>query len=145
MARGGIRVKMRNNFPSVRRNMSRNMKEAFEDIVLDAARVSSDAAPHETGHLERNRKTFTWSDGRYHADIKFRAVNTRGRRPFDYARWTHDANYSLGEGSRRKSGGNSNFGSRVPVGTGYLSNTLSNNRSGYLQHLDDAYKKSLKN
>lgn len=116
------------------------MQEALKDVILDVKRVSSESAPHKSGYLEKNRYTVSQGRGQLEGTVSFRARNKK----FDYARWTHDERYNLGEKSLRKSGGSSKYGSgTIPVGTGYLSNTIKNNEKGYLNYFDEVYKKTL--
>lgn len=138
----GLHVTVKNNTRKIERSVAKESVAAFSDVVLDIKRVSSESAPHLTGHLENNRVRFY--DRNLSADIKFKAMSTTGRRSFNYAKWTHDASYNLGEKSARKRGGSSKFGSSVPVGPGYLSNTIENGADGYFKHLGSAYKTAFK-
>lgn len=134
----GVKVKVTDHTRKINKQFKKEAKHAFEDVVLDIKRVSSESAPHLTGHLENNRVSFY--DAGYSADIKFKAISKSGGKAFDYAKWTHGADYKLGDKSARKPGGKSKFGSSVPVGPGYLSNTVANGEKGYYKHLGSAFK-----
>lgn len=141
MARFNVDVDFVDRSKLLNKRVRRGMQDAMTDVVLDLKRVASMSAPHKTGFLEKNaqHEIFVGSQG-IEGSVGFSAVE----RGFNYAKWTHDEDYELGEKSKRKSGGQSKFGSgRVPVGKGYLENALEMNREGYLRHLQDAYTNSL--
>lgn len=121
--------------------VKKGMRDAMTDVVLDVKRVASMSAPHATGYLEKTaqHEIAVGSQG-IEGSVGFSAVQNG----FNYAQWTHDASYELGEKSKRKSGGKSKFGSgRVPVGRGYLENALEMNKAGYMEHLQQAYTDAL--
>lgn len=115
----------------------KNLEREVLDILLDAKRTASESAPHKSGNLE---KGFDYSlemkGDKIVGVVEVIALNKKGK---DYAAHMHDANYKLGEGSRRKPGGKSAYGGgRVKVGKGYLSNTIEGASEGYTKALEDA-------
>lgn len=142
MARMRFDVSHRDVTDRIARNIETAMKTAMTDVVFDLKRTASMAAPHDTGYLERSAQhTVRVTPESISGTVGFSAVE----KGFNYAQWTHDKTYNLGEKSERKQGGNSVFGSgTVPVGTGYLKNALENNREGYMKYLADAYKEAVK-
>lgn len=137
----GVKVEIKDRAKRIGKNIDNGMRDAFTDVILDVKRVSSESAPHRTGFLENNRYSIEEKSSGFVGYVGFEA---RSKRNFDYATWTHDADYNLGEKSRRKRGGASSFGNGiVPVGKGYLQNTVDRNSRGYLDFLDEAYKASL--
>lgn len=141
MARFRVDVDFVDRTRLLNKRVKSGMRNAMTDVVLDMKRVASMSAPHNTGFLEKNaqHEIFVGSQG-IEGSVSFSAVE----RGFNYAQWTHDENYELGEKSKRKQGGKSKFGSgRVPVGKGYLENTLNRNKQGYLDHLQQAYNNAL--
>lgn len=137
----GVKVELKDNTGKKIKNLSKGMTDAFTDVVLDAKRVSSESAPHKTGHLEKNRYSIVQTRGGLEGYVGFEARSKKG---FDYADWTHEANYNLGEQSKRKRGGRSKYGNGViPVGRQYLANTIRVNAHGYYDHFRKAYKDSI--
>lgn len=119
--------------------VDRAVNQSLLDVVNDVRRVSSAAAPHKSGKLEKNISTVKRDGSTITGTVEFKAVNRR----FDYAEWTHNADYNLGEGSRKKPGGKSVFGGSVPVGKGYLARTIEGGNDGYLDHIKQGYYKGL--
>lgn len=132
---------MTDNSKVLQGKVKRAMQEAILDVTLDLKRVASQSAPHDTGYLERNAKHEIYTASNYvEGSVGFSAVHSG----FDYAKWTHDEHYNLGEKSQRKRGGKSRYGgATVPVGTGYLENALNFNKQGYMNHIKDKYREAL--
>lgn len=141
MARFGVEVEFIDKTKLLRGKVKKAMKDAVLDVTLDMKKVASASAPHASGFLEKNAQHNISVASQYvEGSVSFSAMH----RGFNYAKWTHDANYKLGDKSKKKSGGKSKFGSgTVPVGKGYLENTLSINKAGYLNHLAEAYRDAL--
>lgn len=125
----------------VNRQIKSAMKNAMTDITLDMKRVASQSAPHDTGFLEKSAQHEVFvASGYIEGQVGFSAVENG----FNYAEWTNEKQYKLGAKSAKKSGGKSKFGgATVPVGTGYLTNALQYNRTGYMAHLRQAYHNAL--
>lgn len=136
-----VSVDVRERFTDMSKAIDRNLTENLKDVVLDVKRVSSQSAPHKTGKLEKNYHRYSKRGDTLTGEIYFNATN----KGFDYAEWTHNGNYELGERSLRKRGGSSKFISgTVPVGAGYLSNTVERGADGYLKHLTDGFNDAIK-
>lgn len=143
MARFRMDVNLTDNTQRISRRMNTILEDAMTDVVLDLKRVASGSAPHRTGFLERNAQhDISVSNGKLVGSVGFSAVE----HGFNYAQWTHDKKYDLGEKSARKRGGLSGIGHGgiVPVGTGYLENALNMNKRGYLQYLQEKYEEALR-
>lgn len=142
MARFGVKVDFIDNSALVNKKIRKTMQDAMLDVTMDLKRVASASAPHLTGYLEKSAQHEIFSTKGYiEGTVGFSAVENG----FNYAQWTHDEEYELGEKSKRKKGGKSKFGSgTVPVGTGYLKNALKMNKKGYLDYLEQKYKEALK-
>lgn len=141
MGRFTVDIEIVDRTQLLRRNVNRAMTNAMTDVVLDLKRVSTMSAPHDTGFLEHNaqHEVYIGSQG-IEGSVGFSATQNG----FNYAQWTHDEDYNLGEKSKKKKGGKSRFGQgRVPVGKGYLENSLEQNKSGYMRHLVEAYLDAL--
>lgn len=133
----GIHVELSDNTKRFSKQVASSMSEAITDVTLDMKRVSSAAAPHDSGYLEGKADSNIKVGGSHvQGSVSYTAIN----KGFNYAEWTHNADYNLGTKSKRKSGGKSKYGSGVvPVGKGYLANTLINNKEGYIEHVRNAY------
>lgn len=142
MAKFKMSVSKINKTKLLNSKIKRNLTDAIVDVTLDLKRVASASAPHDTGYLEKNAQHEIYTSGAYiEGTVGFSAIENG----FNYAEWTHDKDYELGEKSAKKKGGKSRFGSGVvPVGKGYLKNALENNRNGYMSHIEDKYKEALK-
>lgn len=129
-------VKIVDNTKKVDKRINKAMRNAFTDVVLDVKRVSSASAPHDSGFLEKNKHTIKNRKGTLVGEVSFEAKNDG----FDYAEWTHNADYDLGEKSKRKGGGKSKYGSgSIPVGKNYLGNTVEMSEKGYMEYLTEAF------
>lgn len=109
----GLRSNMRKIKGTVRAKSIDGMKTSMKDLT----RVASEAAPLDEGDLEMSG----FHDVDVHgSEIKgwvgFEAFN----KDFNYAIWTHEENYNLGEKSKGKSGGAGLSGGHYEVGKGYL-------------------------
>lgn len=124
------KVTSSNNLDKLAKELTKGIGEAMTDIVLDIERVSSQAAPHKTGALEKSYKhTMKRSGDKLEAEVYYTA---------DYAERMHDGTYKLGKGSLAKKGVKSKFGDKqINVGPGYLSRTVEENEDGYIEHLNE--------
>lgn len=137
-----MKVKSVDMSAKIRKAVINNMTDAIVDVTLDLKRVASKSAPHDTGFLEKNAKHEIYaSDTTAEGSVSFSAIEDG----FNYAEWTHNADYELGDKSAKKQGGKSRFGSGiVPVGKGYLENALQTNKQGYMKHIEDKYREALR-
>lgn len=141
MARFKVDVDFVDNSKLLNGKIKKAMKDAVLDVTLDLKRVASMSAPHDTGYLEKNAQHEVYVASQYvEGTVGFSAVENG----FNYAQWTHDEEYELGEKSARKRGGKSKFGSgTVPVGQGYLENALEYNKQGYIDHIKQKYREAV--
>lgn len=139
----GANVRITNNIGRLTKSIKGGMTEAFEDVVLDVERVSSNSAPHKTGFLEKNNVRQLSKGLNLEAEVVFKAFSD-GKKPFNYAEKMHDGQYNLGPGSKRKPGGTLAFGGgTVPVGPGFLENAVVKGGPGYMEHLQKGLNSSL--
>lgn len=137
----GLELKINDHTKKISKQLDKNMRTRFTDVVLDLKRISSQSAPHDTGHLEKNKHTIKQGSGSMHGEVWFEATNNG----FDYAEWTHEKSYKLGKQSERKARGKSKYASgSVPVGRGFLRNAVELAEDGYIEHIADGFKQSLK-
>ncbi|MGE6629608.1 hypothetical protein [Bacillus sp. NPDC077027] len=142
MANVSTSINFTDNTKAIKRKIKEAMESGMLDVTLDMKRVASESAPHKTGFLERNAHYEVTSNSNViKGSVGFSAVNNG----FNYAEWTHNENYNLGEKSAMKQGGRSAFGGgTVPVGKDYLANALKMNEQGYLRHLQEKYNEAVR-
>lgn len=127
-------IKVTNNLKGLSKRMLSSTKKGFNTASTDLKRVSSGAAPHKTGFLEKNHMDVEYGSDSWTATIYFEATAEDG---FDYAKWTHEADYNLGPGSLAKPGGRSKFTGHVSVGKGYLDRTADQGRNEYINYIKE--------
>lgn len=144
----GVQVKFRWDDRAVLSQLSNiekqewdNIVRAVEDVRQDIETVGKANAPRKTGKLENSiRSTRRIFKGKS-INIGVSAQATNGG--FDYAQWTHDSDYNLGQISRMKSGGRSRFGKSFRVGKDYLQGILDSLDDKYLDHIEKAVNKAI--
>lgn len=118
------------------------VKEAMDEIRDDVITVTESLAPRKTGKLERShyvRRYYKNLDKCYFT-ISYKAIN----KGFNYATWTHDENYNLGAGSRRKRPARSRFAKgTLRVGTGYVSQVIEASQDAWVEHIAETVNKKL--
>lgn len=134
------RVNTTDNFSRIAKEIESSAKESFDTVATDLKRVSSGASPVDTGHLEKNHMNITYGSDVWEAVIYFDAFNGT----FDYAKWTHDEHYNLGERSRKKAGGSSRFTGHVPVGRKYLQRTKEQGEGNYIRHIGESIQRAIR-
>lgn len=123
------------------------VKDAMDDIRDDVVATTESLAPHKTGKLEKShyaRRYYKNLENCYFT-ISYKGVN----KGFDYAKWTHDENYNLGAGSRRKRPRRSRFAKKpLKVGKGYVSQVIDASEDEWTafiaRNIDRKLKQSLK-
>jgi hypothetical protein len=114
---------------------------AMKESMKDLHRVASETTPYDEGDLEMG--------GFHGVDIAgaeitgwvgFEAFN----KGFNYAIWTHEETYNLGEGSQKKSGGHGMSGASYPVGNKYLSRPHEGEAPTYRNLIEQDIKDALK-
>jgi hypothetical protein len=141
MAKFKMTVDFVDNSKLLDKKINKALKDAVLDVTLDLKRVASASAPKDTGFLEKSAQHEVVATSEYiEGTVGFSAVENG----FNYAEWTHNEDYKLGEKSKRKRGGKSRFGvGTVPVGKGYLKNALEMNEQGYLDYIKQKYREAV--
>ncbi|MEC1426625.1 hypothetical protein P9D51_10965 [Bacillus sonorensis] len=110
--------------------------EAMEDNTDDLARIAQNIAPINKGILRRGmKKKFTLTRNRMIGEVSFRAVENG----FNYAIWTHEADYNLGPASAQ-AGGTDGY----TVGNKYLERPLKGESDRYLRNVENAVRRVLR-
>lgn len=119
------------------------VKNCMDDIRDDVIKVSSSLAPHKTGALDSSARA-----RRYYRNLNncwFSVTFYGDNKGFDYATWTHDETYNLGEGSRRKRPVQGRFAKgALRVGKGYLSQVEQASEKSWKEFIDTNVKKKLR-
>jgi hypothetical protein len=109
--------------------------------MKDLQRVASETTPYDEGDLEMSG---------FH-DVDVNGTEIKGwvafevfNKDFNYAIWTHEENYNLGEGSQKKSGGSGMSGKSYPVGNKYLTRPFEGEAPAYRDLIEQEIKDSLK-
>ncbi|MDR7207597.1 hypothetical protein [Priestia megaterium] len=116
--------------------------KAMKANMQDLNRVASEAAPLDEGVLEMSGTNSATSTGtRIVGEVGFEAYNE----DFNYAIWTHEETYNLGERSAKKSGGSGLSGKSYEVGKGYLIRPFEGEAKTYRGIIEKEIKDGLKN
>ncbi|QHZ45911.1 hypothetical protein [Bacillus sp. NSP9.1] len=110
--------------------------QAMEDNVDDLARIAQNIAPIKKGILRRGmKKKVTLTRNRLIGEVSFRAVENG----FNYAIWTHEADYNLGPTSAQ-AGGTDGY----TVGNKYLERPLKGEAEKYIKNVANAVGEELR-
>ncbi|MDF2010198.1 hypothetical protein [Priestia megaterium] len=132
---------VKNRFSQYSRQAQAVYKKSLNEIMDDLVRTSSASAPHKSGTLEQSWSKELYNYGSQPYGLVSYSATSRGRSGnFNYAMKMHEGGYSLGEGSRRKSGGTGMSGKHYPVGANYLGGVLMGEQQAYKQHIEDALR-----
>lgn len=137
-----MQVKFKDKTGFISKNIKQGLTDSVLDLTLDLKRTAAAAAPHKSGFLDTSGVSHSVKNSRggMTGTVSFRAMDGR----FDYSEWTHNADYTLGDKSKLKPGGKSIYGTQnVPVGKGYLSNSLEYNSEGYLNKLSEDFRSAI--
>lgn len=119
------------------------VKDAMDDIRDDFNMVSESLTPYKTGKLENSRYTRRYYKNKdnVYFTVSYKAIN----KGFDYATWTHDADYNLGEGSRAKRPARSRFAKgSLRVGKGYMSQVQEASQEAWTEYINHTINRKLK-
>jgi hypothetical protein len=116
------------------------MYDGMQDAVDDLKRISTDIAPVDTGLLRASGKTeIKPKTLGVVGEVTFNAVeNSSGYGRFNYALWTHEADYNLGEQSKASPGTDG-----YSVGNKYLERPLKGESQKYLRWWRENIEKAL--
>ncbi|HID0815700.1 TPA: hypothetical protein ACXNW3_001160 [Clostridium botulinum] len=120
------------------------VKDAMDDIRDDFKDVSASLTPKKTGRLEKSQYV-----RRYYKNLEkcYFTVSYKANNPkdgFDYAKWTHDADYSLGDISRSKKPARSRFArGSLRVGKGYMSQVPEASSEGWTEFISKNIERKL--
>ncbi|MEH7381758.1 hypothetical protein V7138_14945 [Bacillus sp. JJ1533] len=105
--------------------------ERMHDSVDDLARISVDIAPIDKTTLRRsvNKEVFQEGD-KIIGEVSFSATEQDGKGRFNYALWTHEMDYELGEQSQASPGTDG-----YQTGNKYLQRPLEGESEKYLKWL----------
>lgn len=127
------------------RNIGRIVKQAVDDCVDDLIRTSSEIAPHDKGVLEKSwAKKVKVSAMQVEAEVTYSVKESdENGNYFNYALWTHEADYNLGPESQAKPGGNGMSGRHYPVGNKYITRPLEGEKEAYKEHIVESLQREI--
>lgn len=117
-------------------NVMQAGKVGVQDSIDDLARIATNIAPIDKGTLRRTVDTKAKASGdSVIGEVSFSAVETSKRGRFNYALWTHEMTYKLGEQSKAAPGVDG-----YSVGNKYLSRPLYGEQSKYWKWVADSIR-----
>lgn len=144
MAKGlKIEVKGLDMFKDINNVIYEAVKDCMDDIKDDAVRTASGSAPVDTGKLEKSYFVRSKKVPLKRCDfsLTFRAMN----KGFNYAIWTHDADYKLGVKSRAKQPPKSRFAKgTLRVGNKYLTNMTEASEDNWRKFMQDNVSRKMR-
>lgn len=145
--RNDYKIDIRLDDAIVETELKKRMKTAMHDVVDDLGRTASATAPHDKGILDK--KGTGWNTEVYWKNkkhIKGTVEFSVNEGDFNYALWTHEEVYNLGEGSEKKAssgGGIGMSGTSYPVGNKYLERPFNGEADAYMKHIEKTIKEGL--
>ncbi|WP_242278582.1 HK97 gp10 family phage protein [Bacillus cereus group sp. BfR-BA-01313] len=137
-----VRINFHNTVNQITAAVKEASEEAMEKAMTDLVRVSSETTPFDEGDLEDSwGKEVNVSGDEIIGTVDYRVFN----QGFNYAIWTHEMNYNLGEGSKNKAGGDGMSGAHYPVGNKYLTRPHEGEAPTYRKMFEKEIKNTLKN
>lgn len=145
---GKVKIKgLQSNTNKIIRTVEKTTHKTMKSAMKDLARVASETAPLDEGDLEMSgvHDVDKHSKG-WQGWVWFEAWNDHPNRSYDfnYALWTHEEDYNLGERSKTKSGGHGLSGKVYPVGKHYLTAPLEGEAPTYRDMIEKDVKKALR-
>jgi hypothetical protein len=111
-------------------------KLGVQDSVDDLKRIAVDIAPIDSGDLRRSAHAKVTQRGKdLVGEVTFNVTNAIGGRQFNYAIWTHEAEYKLGPKSELVPGTDG-----YTVGNKYLERPLKGEANKYVGWIADEIK-----
>ena len=118
--------------------------KSMQDCMKDLNRVASETAPLDEGDLEMSGTNEVHKTGiGVQGSVGFEVWNTEGKEAFNYAIWTHEQTYNLGDKSRAKAGGKGLSGKSYKVGRKYLVRPFRGEASTYRGLIERNLKRDL--
>lgn len=143
MAKGlKVEIKGIHAFEGADKMVHNAVEDAMDVIRMDLVRTSSGLAPLDKGHLENSytQKTKNVPSKKAEFEVSFSAFNDG----FNYAEWTHNADYNLGVKSQAKRPARSRFSNTsFTVGKGYLLKVAEACQEGWQKFIHDSIQKNL--
>lgn len=138
-----ITVKGIKSFNGASQAIFDTVKDCMDVIRDDVSTVSRSLTPRKSGQLEESQYV-----RRYYKNLDkcyFTVSYRRTNKGFDVAKWTHDADYNLGAGSRAKRPVRSKFASgSLRVGQGYLSQVVKSSEDAWTIYINANVAKNLR-
>lgn len=115
-------------------------KVSMQDSLDDLKRISSEIAPIDESILRKSVNTeLMFEDGGIAGEVSFSAIEkSKSGRRFNYALWTHEMEYELGERSRASPGTDG-----YAVGNKYLERPLKGETNKYVEWWAKAIRREM--
>jgi hypothetical protein len=144
----GIQIRgLASNTKKILKAVDQASSQTMNFAMKDLERVASETAPLDEGDLELGGSHGVNKKGdAYEGWVKFEAWNDEPGRSYDfnYAIWTHEESYNLGERSQQKGGGSGLSGNSYPVNNKYLTRPLEGEAPFYRDKIEEEVKKKLR-
>lgn len=119
-------------------DIKESTSERMHDCLDDLARISTNIAPIDKTTLRRSETDEVFEEnGQIVGEISFSATEDNGGR-FNYAYWTHEMDYELGEQSASSPGTDG-----YDVGNKYVERPLKGESKKYMQWLTEGFVEGL--
>jgi hypothetical protein len=116
-------------------------KNGVHDAMDDLKRIAVDIAPIDSGDLRRSgHAKVTEHHDKIVGEVSFSAVDNSSGKRFNYAIWTHEADYNLGPISRQSPGTDG-----YTVGNKYLERPLRGEAEKYMRWIADEIRGAVGN
>jgi len=136
-----VRINFHNTINEITAAVKATSEDVMEKAMTDLVRVSSETTPFEEGDLEDSwGKEVNVSGDEIIGTVDYRVFN----QGFNYAIWTHEMNYNLGELSQAKAGGDGLSGAHYEVGNKYLTRPHEGEAPTYRKMFEKEIKNKLK-
>lgn len=110
-----------------------------QDSMDDLKRIATDIAPVKTGVLRASGNAIVdETSGNIVGEVTFSATNTDGNGRFNYAYWTHEKDYQLGEQSQAAPGTDG-----YEVNNKYLERPLKGESEKYVRWISEEIAREL--
>lgn len=119
-------------------------KRGLEDCVDELVRISSEITPVDKGILQKSHtKEVTDTRDGLEGKVEYAVKEARGSGHFNYALWIHEAQYNLGELSRRRPGTSGWSGKRYTVGNKYLERPAKGEEEAFIKHIAEEIRREI--
>lgn len=126
------------------KDVRKGAERGMHDVTDNLLQVSRDAAPIDKSTLRKSgHSDVQWQGDTVIGEVTYNATESSGGGRFNYALWTHEMDYKLGEQSLLAPGGQGISGKHYEVGNKYLERPLKGESDAYKQIIANEIRKEL--